>query len=60
LHRLCELDRLPRFLHTGEERKRYTLYQVQGLDGMADGFYAVGGPGPEVKVIFNRWFGGFS
>ncbi len=60
LHRFCDLDRFPRFLHTGEERKRFTLYQVQGVDGLADGFYGVGAPGPEVKMIFNRWFGGFS
>jgi hypothetical protein len=60
LHRLCDLDRFPRFLHSGEERKRFTLYQVQGLEGLADGFYGMGAPGPEVKMIFNRWFGGFS
>lgn len=60
LHRFCDLDRFPRFLHSGEERKRFTLYQVQGLDGLADGFYGEGAPGPEIKVIYNRWFGSFS
>jgi hypothetical protein len=60
LHRFCDLDRFPRFIHSGEGRKRFTLYQVQGLDGMADGFYGVGAPGADVKVIFNRWFGGSS
>ncbi len=60
LHRFCDLDRFPRFLHSGEERKRLTLYQVQGVPAMADGFYAAGPPGPELKVIYNRWFGGFS
>ena len=60
LHRICALDRFPRFLHSGEERKRLTLYQVKGLEGLADGFYGEKAPGPEIKVIYNRWFGGFS
>lgn len=60
LHRFCDLDRFPRFLYGGEERRRFTLYQVQGLDGLADGFYGVEAPAPELKVIYNRWFGGFS
>lgn len=60
LHRFCDLDRFPRFLHSGEERKRFTLYQVQGLDGPADGFYGSSPPGADIKVIFNRWFGGSS
>ena len=60
LHRICDLDRFPRFLHTGEERKRFTLYQVKGVDELADGFYGGAAPGPEIKVIYNRWFGGFS
>ncbi len=60
LRRLCGLDRFPRFLHSGEERKQLMLYQVQGLDGMADGFYGESAPGAELKVIYNRWFGGFS
>ncbi len=60
LHRFCGLDRFPRFLHSGEERKRLILYQVQGLDGLADGFYGVGAPAPDLKVIYPRWFGGFS
>jgi len=60
LHRICDLDRFPRFLHNGEERKRFALYQVKGLNGLADGFYSEGAPGPEIKTIYNRWFGGFS
>ena len=60
LHRFCDLDRFPRFLYTGQERKRITLYQAQGLEGLTDGFYGVGPPGPEIKVIYQRWFGGFS
>ncbi len=60
LHRFCDLDRFPRFLHTGEGRKRLTLFQVQGVDGLADGFYGAGPQGPELKLIFNRWFGGSS
>jgi hypothetical protein len=60
LHRFCDLERFPRFLHSGEDRKRITLYQVQGIDGLADGFYGAGPPGPDLKVIYNRWFGGFS
>ena len=60
LHRFCDLDRFPRFIHNGEDRKRLTLYQIKGLEGLLDGFYGPGAPGSEVKVIFNRWFGGFS
>lgn len=60
LQRLSGLDWFPRLLHTGEERKRLTLYQVQGLEGLANGFYGAGGPGPELKVTYHRWFGGFS
>ena len=37
-HRFCDLERFPRFIHNGEERKRFTLYQVQGVEGLADGF----------------------
>ena len=58
LHRFCDLDRFPRFIHSGEERKRFSLYQVQGLGGMADGFYGAGAPGADIKIIYNRWFGG--
>ncbi len=57
LQRLCGLDRYPRFLYAGEDRKHFTLYQVRGLDGLEDGFYAAA-PGPDVKVIYNRWFRG--
>lgn len=60
LHRICDLDRFPRFLHSGEERKQLTLYQLQGLEGLADGFFGATAPGPDLKVIYNRWFGGFS
>ncbi len=60
LHRFCDLDRFPRFVHGGEERKRFRMYQVKGLDGLTDGFYGDSPPGAEFKVIYNRWFGGFS
>lgn len=60
LHRICDLDRFPRFLHTGEERRRITLYQAQGLEGLADGFYGVRAQGHEIKVVYQRWFGEFS
>jgi hypothetical protein len=60
LHRYCDLDRFPRFLHSGGAQKRLTVYQVRGLDGMADGFYGAGAPGADLKVIYNRWFGGSS
>lgn len=59
-HRFCDLERFPRFIHNGEERKRFTLYQVQGVEGLADGFYGAGAPPPDVKVIYHRWFKGFS
>ncbi len=55
LQRLCGLDRYPRFLSRGEDRNHFTLFQIQGLDGMEDGFYAPA-PGPDIKVIYNRWF----
>ena len=60
LHWYCGRDRFPRFLHKGEDRRRITLYQIQGVNGLADGFYGAGAPDAAVKVIFNRWFGGFS
>jgi hypothetical protein len=60
LHRICDLDRFPRMFHSGEERKRFTLYQVKGLVGLADGFYGEAAPGAEIKMIYSRWFGGFS
>jgi hypothetical protein len=60
LHWYCDLDRFPRFLHSAGDRKRITLYQVQGVPNLADGFYGAGPPGAGLKVIFNRWFRGFS
>lgn len=60
LYRFCDLKRFPRFLHKGEERKRFRLYQVRGLEGLQDGFYGAGPPDPDLKVIYPRWFGGFS
>jgi len=59
-HRFCDLDRFPRFIHTGEERKRFTLYQVQGVEGLVDGFYGAGAPPPDIKLIYHRWFKGIS
>jgi len=58
LHRFCELNWFPRFLFTGEGRKRFRLYQVQGLAGVADGVYGDAAPEPDIKPIFIRWFGG--
>jgi hypothetical protein len=60
LHRFCGLDRFPRFIQTGDTRTQVRLYQVQGLPGVADGFYGDTEPAAGVKVIFTRWFGGFS
>ena len=60
LHRFCDLDRFPRFIHNGEERKRFTLYQVHGVGGLSDGFYGTGAPPADVKLIYHRWFKGFS
>jgi hypothetical protein len=60
LHRFCDLTWFPRFIAAGEARGRFTLYQVQGLNGVADGVYGSAAPGPEVKVIFNRWYGGLA
>jgi len=58
LHRFCELNWFPRFLFAGESPKRFRLYQVQGVTGVADGVYGDAPPEPEVKAIFIRWFGG--
>jgi len=58
LHRLCDLGWFPRFVCGGEERRRFVLYLVQGLEGLPDGFYAPAAPAADVKVTFNRWFGG--
>jgi hypothetical protein len=55
LQRLCGPDRFPRFLYGGEDRRQFTLYRVEGLQGLEDGFYGTA-PGPDVKVIYNRWF----
>lgn len=60
LHRFCDLDRFPRFIHNGDERKRFSLYQIQGLEGLVDGFYGAGAPPANIKVIYHRWFKGFS
>jgi len=60
LHRFCGLDRFPRFIHSGDARTQVRLYQVQGLPGVADGFYGDTGPAAGTKVIYTRWFGGFS
>lgn len=59
LHRFCDLERFPRFIYNGEERKRFSLYQVKGLDGLVDGFFGAGAPPADVKVIYPRWFKGF-
>jgi len=60
LHRFCGLDRFPRFIHSGDVRIQARLYQVQGLNGAQDGFYGDAAPAAGIKVIFTRWFGGFS
>ena len=60
LHRFCGLDRFPRFIQSGDVRTQVRLYQVQGLPGVADGFYGDAGPAAGTKVIYTRWFGGFS
>jgi hypothetical protein len=60
LHRFCGLDRFPRLIHSGDARTQVKLYQVQGLNGVADGFYGDAAPAVGIKVIFTRWFGGFS
>ena len=59
-HRFCGLDRFPRFIQSGDSRIQARLYQVQGLPGIADGFYGDAGPAAGTKVIFTRWFGDFS
>jgi hypothetical protein len=58
LHRFCDLGWFPRFVCGGEERRRFMLYLVKGLEGLSDGFYAPAAPAADVKVTFNRWFGG--
>ena len=55
-YRFCDLSWFPRFICDGD-RRRFTLYQVRRLDGIADGVYAASPPDVAVKVILHRWFG---
>lgn len=55
-YRFCDLTWFPRFIAEGE-RRRFALYQVRGLEGMADGVYGDAAPDGAVKVILQRWFG---
>lgn len=55
-YRFCDLTWFPRFIGEGE-RRRVTLYQVRGLDGMTDGVYGAAAPDAAIKVILQRWFG---
>jgi hypothetical protein len=55
-YRFCDLTWFPRFIGEGE-RRRFTLYQVRGLEGMTDGVYSSTAPDAAVKVILQRWFG---
>ncbi len=55
LSRACGLDWFPRFYAEGD-RRRFTLYQVRGIDGLTDGVY-VAPPDASVKTILQRWFG---
>ena len=55
-YRFCDLTWFPRFIGEGE-RRRFTLYQVRGLEGMMDGVYGAAAPDAAVKVILQRWFG---
>ncbi len=57
--RLCDLTWFPRFIVTGEGRKRVRLYQVRGVAGVQDGVYAPP-PEPDVKPVCFRWFGGLT
>jgi hypothetical protein len=58
LHRFCDLTWFPRFLCAEEPRRSFVLYQVKGVAGIEDGFYGPAAPAADVKVTFNRWFGG--
>jgi hypothetical protein len=58
LHRFCDLDWFPRFIASAEPRRTFVLYQVKGMGEPGDGFYGPAAPPAEVKVTFNRWFGG--
>lgn len=55
-YRFCDLTWFPRFIVEGE-RQKFALYQVRGIEGMADGVYGAAAPEPTVKVILQRWFG---
>jgi len=55
-YRFCDLSWFPRFICDGD-RRRFTLYQVRGVPGIADGAYTTGPPDATVTVILHRWFG---
>jgi hypothetical protein len=55
-YRFCDLTWFPRFINEGD-RRRFTLYQIRGLEGMTDGVYGGAAPDAAVKVILQRWFG---
>ena len=54
-YRFCELGWFPRFICEGPHQ-RFTLYQVRGVKGVADGVYAAAAPDATVKVILQRGF----
>jgi hypothetical protein len=55
-YRFCDLTWFPRFIADGD-RRRVTLYQVRGVEGIMDGVYSPAAPDAAVKVILQRWFG---
>jgi len=55
-YRFCDLSWFPRFICDGD-RRRLTLFQIRGLEGITDGVYAAAPPDATVKVILHRWFG---
>jgi hypothetical protein len=55
-YRFCDLTWFPRLLCDGE-RRRFTLYQVRGLEGLTNGVYGTSAPDPTIKVILQRGFG---
>jgi hypothetical protein len=55
-YRFCDLSWFPRFICDGD-RRRFTLYQVRGVPGLADGAYAATPPDATVTVILHRWLG---
>lgn len=59
LQRLCDLAWFPRYIHTGETRKRLRVFQVSRIEGVQDGVYGPAGEA-EVKTTFFRWFGNLS